>query len=246
MPELASQRPEADVVRPSSVLRLAAGRRTTPLWRNEAGGLTFRIEGDGPRVVKWNPAGSGESLADEAERLRWLAGRVPAPQVLDAGTDASGEWLLTTAIPARSAVDERWLAEPAVAVRAIAEGLRRLHALDPDGCPYDWGVEHRLELLRRDGRRVPGELLDAPSADLVVCHGDPCAPNTLLGDDGSFAAIVDAARIGVADRWADLAVASMSLDWNYGPGWQPAFFRAYGVTPDERRLAYYRELWNAE
>ncbi|MFK4728404.1 aminoglycoside 3'-phosphotransferase [Agromyces mediolanus] len=245
-PALASQRPEAGIARPAKVLELAGGRRTTPLWRNEAGGLTFRIEGDRPRVVKWNPRDSGESLADEAERLRWLAGRVPAPRVIEAGADASGEWLLTEAIPARSAVDERWIAEPATAVRAIADGLARLHALDPGDCPYDWSVAHRIELLRRDGRPVPPELLDPPPADPVVCHGDPCAPNTLLADDGAFAALVDAARVGVADRWADLAVASMSLDWNYGSGWQPTFFAAYGVEPDERRLAYYRALWNAE
>ena len=64
--------------------------------------------------------------------------------------------------------------------------------------------------------------------------------------DDPLAAIVDAARLGVADRWADLAVASLSLDWNYGPGWQPTFFAAYGVEPDEPRLAYYRALWDAE
>ncbi|GGR24023.1 phosphotransferase [Agromyces mediolanus] len=245
-PELAGQRPEAEVVRPAKVLELAAGRPTTPLWRNEAGGLTFRIEGERASVVKWNPPGSGESLADEAERLRWLAGRLPAPQVLEVGADASGEWLLSEAIPARSAVDERWLAEPGAAVRAIAEGLRRLHALELADCPYDWGVAHRLDVLRRDGLPVPAELRDPPPVEPVVCHGDPCAPNTLLGDDGRFAAIVDAARLGVADRWADLAVASLSLDWNYGPGWQPTFFAAYGVEPDEPRLAYYRALWDAE
>ena len=79
----------------------------------------------------------------------------------------------------------------------------------------------------------------------MVCHGDPCAPNTLVDDAGRFTAIVDVGRLGVADRWADLAVASMSLDWNWGPGWQPAFFAAYGIAPDAERIAYYRALWDA-
>ena len=43
---------------------------------------------------------------------------------------------------------------------------------------------------------------------LVVCHGDACAPNTLLHDDGRFAAHVDLGSLGVADRWADIAVAA--------------------------------------
>jgi kanamycin kinase len=52
----------------------------------------------------------------------------------------------------------------------------------------------------------------------------------------------------VADRWADLAIASMSLDWNYptgGPdGLQSILLDAYGVTADTERIAYYRRSWD--
>ena len=90
---------------------------------------------------------------------------------------------------------------------------------------------------------------DAPPADrLVVCHGDACAPNTLLADDGMFFGHVDLGDLGVADRWADLAIASMSLDWNYpgdGPdGFASVLLDAYGVTADTGRIAYYRRSWD--
>ena len=49
----------------------------------------------------------------------------------------------------------------------------------------------------------------------------------------------------MADRWADLAVASMSLDWNYGPGWQDEFFHAYGIERDEERIQRFRALSDA-
>jgi kanamycin kinase len=52
------------------------------------------------------------------------------------------------------------------------------------------------------------------------------------------------AALGVADRWADLAVASWSLSWNYGDGWDERFFAAYGTDPDPERIAYYRLLWD--
>lgn len=79
---------------------------------------------------------------------------------------------------------------------------------------------------------------------MVVCHGDACAPNTLLDEFGNCSGHVDLGRLGVADRWADLAVATWSLDWNYGPGWQDVLLEAYGVAHDEERIAYYRLLWD--
>jgi kanamycin kinase len=86
---------------------------------------------------------------------------------------------------------------------------------------------------------------DPPPIDrLVVCHGDACAPNTLLGADGRYLALVDMAALGVADRWADLAIGSWSLHWNFGPEWEDLFFRAYGIDPDPDRIAYYRLLWD--
>lgn len=66
-----------------------------------------------------------------------------------------------------------------------------------------------------------------------------------LGEDGRWTAHVDFGSLGVADRWADIAVATMSLEWNYGPGWDDLFLEAYGIDPDPLRTTYYRALWNA-
>ena len=66
----------------------------------------------------------------------------------------------------------------------------------------------------------------------------------VIDDDGRWCAHVDLGALGVADRWADIAVAAMSTEWNYGAGWEDALVAAYGVEPDRERLAYYRDLWN--
>ncbi len=55
---------------------------------------------------------------------------------------------------------------------------------------------------------------------------------------------VDFGAMGVADRWADLAVATWSTQWNYGPGFEAVLLDAYGIGPDPVRTRYYRLLWD--
>lgn len=212
------------------------------------GGVTFAISSGGAGhpidfYVKWNLASTGESLADEAERMRWLAGKHPVPDVVALVVDDAEEFLVTRALPGESAVSERWAADTGTALRALGSGLRRLHDVPIEGCPFGWEADRRV-LLASGNTRLLGEV---PYVDtLVLCQGDPCAPNTLLAADGSFLAHVDLARLGVADRWADLAVMSMSLAWNFREFDERIFWEAYGVEPDPVRIDFYRRLWNAE
>lgn len=215
------------------------------VWLNELGGRTFRLSGpDGESFVKWLPDHPEFDVRAEAARLIWARDYVPVPEVLGYGYAADSSWLWTRGLPGRSAVDPRWQDQPATAARAIGVGLRVLHdRLPVEDCPFGWSVPDRLAAL---GSPRPDLVKAAPAvAQLVVCHGDPCAPNTLLADDGSYAGTVDLSALGTADRWADLAVATYSLSWNFAGSWEDELLEAYGVERDEQRLRYYRELWDA-
>lgn len=222
-----ASRPTGPVEVPALVRTFASSDELDAVWRNELGGLTFR---EGERYLKWNPIGSGVDLEDERARLAWLAPRHPVADVLDFSSDDDGQVLVTSALPGDGAVTERWRARPRQAVRAIADGLRVMHALPVADCPFLC-------------RWAPAS--GVPREDLVVVQGDACAPNTIIGPDARFVGHVDVGLLGVADRWADLAIASRSLDWNYGPGWQDEFFAAYGVARDEERIRLYRALSDA-
>ena len=243
-PELAAARdPDLDV--PQAVRGLAGGDAVRPVWLNELGGLTCEVTGPaGRRFVKWAPHVPGLDLAAEAVRLTWAAAHITVPRVLDQGADDDGAWLVTAALPGETAVSPRRVADPATTVPALGRALRALHdALPVDACPFTWSVAERVAESPRDDAVA---LLDHPPVDrLVVCHGDACAPNTLLGDDGTPTGYVDLGALGVADRWADIAVATWSTGWNYGPGWEPALLAAYGVADDPVRTDYYRRLWDA-
>lgn len=230
---------------PDVVTELAAGSAVEPVWRNDYGGLTFRTN-DG-RYIKYGPRNAETTFAGEAARLAWAAPYARVPRLLDVGGDETHEWMVTAALPGLSAVDPQWVAEPATAVRAVGEGLRALHeALPVEDCPFDWSVPARIANAAGRGIRVPDALREPPPIDtLVVCHADACCPNTLIADDGRWSGHVDLGGLGVGDRWADIAVASMSTAWNYGEGWEDALIEAYGIDPDRERLSYYRDLWNA-
>ena len=68
-------------------------------------------------------------------------------------------------------------------------------------------------------------------------------PHTLIADSGRWSGHVDLGDLGVADRRADLAIATWSAGWNYGPGWERLLLDAYGIKPDAERIRYYRLLW---
>ena len=232
--------PTEPVAVPDIVAAIAGGRPVVPVWENELGGVTFDIDG-GREFVKVYPDDQAHLLAAEVPRLRWAGKYTPVPEVLASGPG----WLHTARLAGRTAVDPRWADAPCTAARAIGDGLRRLHdALPVDDCPFgrpSW---------------VPA---DAPPADrLVVCHGDACSPNTLMADDGTFSGHVDLGDLGVADRppqaggapRADLAIATLSLDWNFpteGPrGFQDVLLDAYGIAPDVDRIAFYRPAWDED
>lgn len=189
------------------------------------------------------------------------AGSLLVTAAIGDGTDP-GNTAATAA--AESAVSERWRRRPRHAARVLGEGLRELHERLPvTECPFSWSIEDRLLQARERKRSGDGpqswslehrglslerafELLadPPPAAALVVCHGDACAPNTLLTRAGEFAAHVDLGELGLADRWADLAVAAWSTEWNYGPGFEGEVYAGYGVAPDPERIAYNRLLWD--
>lgn len=222
---------------PPLVERLAGDAEPELVWRNELDGLTFRI---GDRFLKWNPRSTGIDLDRERVRLGWLSPRHPAPRVIAHGSDADAQWLITEALPGEPAVGERWRARRPEAIQAIAAGLRAMHAIPVEDFPDPWAEEVWV------GRQPPSLGARPPIVDPVLVHGDACAPNTLISGEGEWTGNVDFGDLGVGDRWADLAIASLSLDWNFGEGHQPEFFDAYGVDPDEERIRYYRALWELE
>ncbi len=256
--------PEVPVAIPHSVEGLIKGRRCEVVWLSALGGLTFRIDDTASSLyVKWLPVASEVDVTVEIEKLRWASAYTPVPTVVERGSDAEGSWIVTESIDADNAVATRWKRDPKRATVAFGAGLRALHdALPIEGCSYTWSAAQRLHDIQRrveNGsleqhqwsqsfdsltlRTALDELRVIPDEDLVVCHGDACAPNTLIDDSGKWVAHVDLGNLGIGDRWADLAVMTWSTVWNYGEGWEMNVYDAYGIEPDPEKIRFYRLLW---
>ena len=200
-------------------------------------------------------------LVGEGERLTWLrAHGIPAAEVLDCRPG----FLLTAEIPGRSAAED-WPAERRPAVMdALAAVTRALHALPVNECPFDRRLAVAVPTaLAAD---LDGAVLDAERSgwsrdrlvaellatrpdeeDPVVCHGDLCLPNVLLDPEtAQVTGVVDVGRLGVADRWADLAVATRSITSDLNPQFGPAdadrYLARYGIAPDQKKIDFYRLL----
>lgn len=220
----------------------------------------FRVRrpGQPDLFLKSESASSVNELPDEINRLRWLmqVGQ-PAPHVLDTVTEGARHWLLMTALRGQDLASAAL--PPAKVIGVLATALRDLHRLPVAACPFDHRLETRLararrhvdaglvdeadfddERLGRSTSQVFAELLSNRPAqhDFVVTHGDACLPNFMV-DGNRFTGFIDCGRLGIADRFQDLALAARSIARNVGEEWVAPFFRKYGVAPDAQRIKFY-------
>ena len=202
------------------------------------------------------------SLAAEAERLRWLAGKVPVPTVLDHGGDDAAEWLVTTALAGMDATAPELGVDVEHLARLLGQALRRLHdSLDPAECPFDGStpvlVAHARDRVERglvdpadfdpihhglSADELLGHVVDRQPdlpVDPVVTHGDFCLPNVVF-EGGQLSGFLDVGLLGVGDRYRDLGIGARSVAVNLGGGAVGPFFDAYGIEwPDLARVDFF-------
>ncbi|MEO7003412.1 MAG: APH(3') family aminoglycoside O-phosphotransferase [Ktedonobacterales bacterium] len=209
-----------------------------------------------------------DELRAEERRLRWLQGRLPAPRALAYAEDQVSAYLLLSEVPGVMSCDPVFAADPVALTRLLAEGLRLIHQMPTADCPFDARLASKIAEAERRVRagvvaasdfdsdhlgkspiNLFAQLLATRPADedLVFTHGDYCLPNVLIDQadpaHGRISGLIDWGRAGVADRYQDIALATRSLTYNFGPGLEPLLWQAYGLTaPDHDKITFYRLL----
>ena len=200
-------------------------------------------------VLKVRPADGWDTV--DTQILRWLAGKLPVPEVAAHEIQDGLDWLLMTRIRGKMLCDPSVMEKPALLMDCMAEALHMLWSVPAEDCPFVRPVKDNLDHAEKailDGRfdpsdcepetfgpggfRDPAELLNwlrnnQPEEDNVLTHGDFCLPN-LFTDGKRFSGCIDLGSAGICDRWMDLALGWRSLkhnsDGHYGkiyPGIHP-------------------------
>ncbi len=255
--------PERNIDLPGALKEQIHDAELVEVHEGMSGVRVFRV--DEGHYLKIAERHSEQDLYPEVTRLLWLQHRLPVPQIAYWGEDARHQYLLMTAVPGVVLYDESVRERLADVIRLYASGLRQIHGLTVEPCPFDARLD--LKIAQAEGRLRAGgvdvsnfdsdragwsadeafeHLLETrPSdEDLVFTHGDYCTPNVLIDPVSmSMSGFIDWGRAGIADRYQDLALAARSIEYNFGAAWVTPFFEAYGITRvDQTKVAFYKLL----
>jgi aminoglycoside phosphotransferase len=178
-------------------------------WMSWAG-TVWRLGGESGAVYVKRAA----DLAGERDRLAWLAGRWPVPEVVGFYHAAGDDWLLTREAPGVPLYHASVGLPPSSVACLLGKILRDVHRTDATACPF--------------GAAKPGH---------VLIHGDFCMPNVLVAggagrapaEPTKLSALIDVGGAGLGDPREDLAAGVWTLQYNYGPGFAREFLDAYGA-----------------
>jgi aminoglycoside 3'-phosphotransferase-2 len=228
------------------------------------GAAVFRVSvpDSSCRYLKLARGSEAATLRREIARTEWLASHyMRVPEFLMKGCTDDVTAVLMTAVPGRHLTPGA--GDLVASVRAIGRGLARLHALPAADCSFDEMPRTRLARAREaiDRNQVDPSQFDDRNAgvtpemlyqrlagavpapeDVVVVHGDATLANMLIGPDGELG-FIDCANAGRSDRYMDLAVAEMDLRAGFGPEAALDFISAYGIQWDDRKAAFFRDLY---
>ena len=187
-------------------------------------------------VLKIQP--EDDETRSEAVMMKWLEGRLPVPKVLYHTVENGVNYLLMSRMPGMMSCEESILENQEMVTELLAEGLKKLWAVDITDCPMRWDLPVKLAAAKRNvengeidvddvepetfgegGFKDPQELLEwltnnQPPLEPVLSHGDFCLPNIFV-KDGEVAGYIDLGKTGIADKWQDIALCYRSLKHNY-------------------------------
>lgn len=212
-----------------------------------------------------------EEARNEYDIMGWLKGKLPVPEVISYVCEGGKSYLLMTKVVGKMACDNEYMRHPERLIDLLAEALKFLWKVDINDCPCKWGIDRKLEMARywvehgmvsmenvepdtygENGFRSPRELYQwlvehKPQEDWGLTHGDFTLPN-LFYQGEELKGYIDLGRMGVGDKWQDIALCYRSLLHNFSGKYggrkyegvsSDLLFQKLGLEPDWEKIRYY-------
>lgn len=234
-----------------------------------SGGQVFLLLGQVLKIQEDN-----QEAQSEYQMMQWLKDRLPVPQVISYARENGKSYLLMTRIEGNMSCEDVYMQNPQHLTKLLADALGVLWQTDITGCPCEWGVDRKLKMAEywvehdmvsmenvepdtygEGGFSSPKELYQwlathKPPEEPVLSHGDFTLPNLIFEGD-ILKGYIDLGRMGIADKWQDIALCYRSLLHNYEgkyggkkyEGYCPdMLFEQLGIEPDWEKIRYYMLL----
>lgn len=179
-----------------------------------------------------------EESENEIKMMHWLDDKLPVPKVICSEKLNNKNYLLMSKVIGSMSCESKFLRNPELLVKVLAEGLKMLWGIDISDCPCDSSIDNKLKLAEQcvknnlcsmynikegtygeDGFSSPQELLkwlkdNKPNESYVLSHGDYCLPNIFI-DNNKISGFIDLGRCGIGDKYQDIALCYRSLVHNF-------------------------------
>lgn len=209
---------------------------------------------------------------NEVRVCKWLRGKLPVPEIIEYTVAEDKAYCLMTRIHGKMLCEDVYMNDPELLLGLVTQALKLLWSVDIRECPCDNSLDIQLEMARyqvennlvqienaepetfgKNGFSSPAELFcwledHRQEEELVFSHGDFCLPN-VLADGDKVTGFIDLGRMGIADRWRDIAICDRSLRHNFEGAYNGGIpykgyssdrlLKSLGIKEDKEKCDYY-------
>ncbi len=192
------------------------------------------IKSDGIYFLKYS---ANPGIKSEYEKLQWLRGKLPVPEIISYEEYNCKYYLLTRALDGEMVCTPTYMKNWRDGLNVIQKAFEKIWAVDISDCPFDESPKNKLNQIKNklDNNLIKSEdikpefleqyggmlglykylIENQPKAQLCFSHGDTSLPN-IFGVGNKLTGFIDVSDCGVSDIWFDIAVTAKSIKRNYG------------------------------
>jgi aminoglycoside phosphotransferase len=206
-----------------------------------------------------------KNIKTEHMKLQWLQGKLQVPKIISYEEKDFVNYLLTEDVGGEMVCTDFYIKNYRQGLDIIIEAFRVLKNIDVSDCPFNVGLDYKLNLIKNnidnnllDVKNINSDILvkygsiegiyehlilNKPEEELIFSHGDTSLPNIFAKDD-RLIGFIDVAECGIADFWFDVAITAKSIKRNYGGEAVQSFYKMINREIKYENIEYYMIMMN--